>query len=36
MGFVDPFFHIYSGILIVLVGFAVIEIRRVRKSVERK
>jgi hypothetical protein len=36
MPLTDPFFHIYAAILIVLAGFAVIEIRRLRKSVERK
>ncbi len=31
-----PFFHIYAGALIVLLGFVVVEIRRLRKSMERK
>lgn len=32
----DAFFHIYAGIVIVLVGFVVVEIRRLRKSLDRK
>jgi hypothetical protein len=32
----DPFFHIYAGIVIVLVGFVVVEIRRLRKNLDRK
>lgn len=31
-----PFFHIYAGVLIVLLGFIVIEIRRLRKNTDRK
>lgn len=36
MGGPDAFFHIYAGIVIVLVGFVLVEIRRLRKSLERK
>jgi hypothetical protein len=36
MGAVEPFFHIYSGVLIVLIGFVLVEVRRLRKSAERK
>jgi hypothetical protein len=36
MPLIDPFFPIYAAILIVLAGFAVTEILRLRKSVERK
>jgi hypothetical protein len=32
----DAFFHIYAGIVIVLVGFVLIEIRRLRRNMERK
>jgi len=32
----DAFFHIYAGITIVLVGFVLVEIRRLRKNLERK
>jgi len=32
----DSFFHIYAGIVIVLVGFVLVEIRRLRKNLERK
>jgi hypothetical protein len=32
----DPFFHIYAGIVIVLVGFVVVELRRLRRNLERK
>lgn len=32
----DAFFHIYAGIVIVLIGFVLVEIRRVRKNLERK
>lgn len=32
----DAFFHIYAGIVIVLVGFVLVEIRRVRKGLDRK
>jgi len=32
----DPFFHIYAGLVIVLVGFVLVEIRRLRKNLERK
>jgi len=31
-----PFIHIYAGALIVLLGFVLIEIRRLRKNMERK
>lgn len=31
-----PFIHIYAGVLIVLLGFVLVEIRRLRKSMERK
>jgi hypothetical protein len=31
-----PFFHIYSGVVIVLLGFIVVEVRRLRKNAERK
>jgi hypothetical protein len=36
MGAVDPFVHIYSGVMIVLLGFIVVEVRRLRKSADRK
>jgi hypothetical protein len=37
MGAVDPtFFHIYSGVMIVLIGFVLIEVRRLRKTADRK
>lgn len=36
MGVAEPFFHIYSAVLIVLLGFVVIEVRRLRKNTERK
>ena len=32
----DAFFHIYAGIVIVLVGFVLVEIRRLRKGLDRK
>jgi len=32
----DAFFHIYAGIVIVLIGFVLVEIRRLRKNLERK
>lgn len=32
----DAFFHIYAGIVIVLVGFVLVEIRRLRKSLDRR
>jgi hypothetical protein len=33
---ITPFVHIYAGVLIVLLGFVLVEIRRLRKSMERK
>ena len=36
MGAVEPFFHIYFGVLIVLIGFVLVEVRRLRKSADRK
>jgi hypothetical protein len=36
MGAPDPFVHIYAGIVIVLIGFVLVEIRRLRKNTERK
>jgi hypothetical protein len=36
MGVSDPLFHIYAGVLFVLLGFIVIELRRLRKSADRK
>ena len=31
-----PFIHIYAGAMIVLLGFVLVELRRLRKSMERK
>jgi hypothetical protein len=36
MGAVDPFIHIYCGVVIVLLGFIVVEVRRLRKAADRK
>jgi hypothetical protein len=32
----DPFFHFYAVIFIVLVGFILIEVRRIRKAANGK
>lgn len=32
----DAFFHIYAGVGIVLIGFVLVEIRRLRKTMDRK
>ncbi len=31
-----PFFHLYWGVVIVLLGFITVEVRRLRKNSERK
>jgi hypothetical protein len=36
MGAVDPFIHVYFGVVIVLLGFIVVEVRRLRKTADRK
>jgi hypothetical protein len=36
MGVADPFFHIYSGVLIVLVGFVLLEVWRIRKNSDHR
>jgi hypothetical protein len=32
----DPFFHFYAAIFIILVGFILIEVRRLRKAASGK
>jgi hypothetical protein len=32
----DPFFHIYAAIFIILVGFVLIEVRRLHKAMKEK